>query len=263
MNRIISAEFYKIRHCKLLWPIPAVYFVAGFYWASYSSPVFRLYGGLDMFAIPTLAYQFLSCATAMLTGYVIGMDFSCNTIQNSLSIGVSRKNYYFSRMGVLLLLTALFYLLTLLGYTCGRLPVFQRLIGNPPPRPPMQEMAYYKLKLAVCTIIGILQLWADVSTLNAACYFIRKQLPAMVTGLILILMEVMLRQFADFYGVTLICRLFDYAPVRVLKNTFEIYAIHDRILTFGYLKFGISAPVIIMISSSIGYIKFRCYSGND
>lgn len=265
MNRVISAEFYKIRHCKLLWFLPIVFFALGFYCAADNFEVYGLYNRLELFVLPTLADLYLTVGTAMLAGYVIGMDFSFRTIQNTLSVGVSRRSYYFSRMGVLMFLTALLYGIAMLGFVCGRLPLFQTVINPtgiallPGNRP---ELELFWIKLAVYAAIVILQLWAYVSVLTALCFFIKKQLPLMVAGLALIIIELELRQLADQYNITFLRYLFDFAPVRVLKNAFEVYAMHDEVLTLGFLKFGVSALVIIAVSSAAGFCRFRYDWGN-
>lgn len=265
MNRVISAEFYKIRHCKLLWLVPVIFFAIGFYGAAHYFKIYGLYNRLELFVLPTLADQYLSAGSAMLAGYVIGMDFSFRTIQNTLSVGVSRRSYYFSRMGVLMFLAALLYGAAMLGFVCGRLPLVQSVINPagaallPASRP---ELELFWIKLAVYTAIAILQLWAYVSILTAACFYIKKQLPAMAAGLALIIIELSFKQLADQYNMTFLQNLFSFVPVRVLKNAFEVYAIHDEILTFGFLKFGISALVIIAVSSAVGFCRFRYDWGN-
>ena len=111
--------------------------------------------------------------------------------------------------------------------------------------------------------VEILQMWAYVSILNAASYFIKKQLPVMVAGLMYVIIELVLRQVADQYNLTFFRYLFDFAPVRVLQHTFDIYVIKDGILTFGFLKFIISALVIIAVSSAAGFCRFRYDWGNN
>ena len=250
MNRVISAEFYKIRHCKLLWLVPVIFFAIGFYDAAHYFKIYGLYNRLELFVLPTLADQYLSAGSAMLAGYVIGMDFSFRTIQNTLSVGVSRRSYYFSRMGMLMFLAALLYGAAMLGFVCGRLPLVQSVINPagaallPASRP---ELELFWIKLAVYT---------------AACFYIKKQLPAMAAGLALIIIELSFKQLADQYNMTFLQNLFSFVPVRVLKNAFEVYAIHDEILTFGFLKFGISALVIIAVSSAVGFCRFRYDWGN-
>lgn len=268
MNRVISAELYKIRHCKPLWFLPLLFYGAGLLYSSYHHNIYNLYNGLELFALPSLAYQYLSVSSAMLTGYIIGMDFSFRTIQNTLSVGVSRRSYYFSRMGVVMLLTAILYMVSMLGFVCGRLSLLQPLFrdffqisgtlaGNRP------EMELFWVKLAVCSAVVILQMWAYVSILNAACYFIKKQLPSMVAGLVLIIMELILRQVSNQYDLAFLRYLFDFTPVRVLQHIFDLYVIRDGLLTFGFLKFILSALVIMIASSAVGFCRFRYDTGNS
>lgn len=262
MSRVVSAEVFKLRHCKILWTVPVLFFVSGFYLATLDFPVYELYNGLALFALPTLAHQFLAIAAVTLTGYVIGLDFTHGTIRNTLSTGVGRTCYFFSRLGVVMLLLAGLYLLSMLGYVLGHLPVLQQLFGNELLSGSRPEIELFGSKLAICTLFSILQLCAYASVFNAACYFVRKQLPVMTGGIALLIAEQMLGQLADRYHITYTRLLFDYAPVKVLKNTFEVYAIHDKILTLGFLKFGFSALFIIIASSAIGFVKFRYCSEN-
>lgn len=268
MNRVISAELYKIRHCKLLWLVPFIFYAAGLFSAAYHYNIYNMYNRLELFVLPTLAYLELSVCSAMLTGYIIGMDFSFRTIQNTLSVGVNRRSYYFSRMGAVMFLTALLYVIAMFGFVCGRLSLIHPLLENifrvrgylAVNRP---ELELFWVKLAVCTAVAILQMWAYVSILNAACYFIKRQLPAMVAGLMYIILELVFRQIVDRYDLAFLRYLFDFTPVRVLQHTFEVYVIQDRILTFGFLKFIISALVIIAVSSAVGFCRFRYDSGNN
>lgn len=268
MNRVISAEVYKIRHCKLLWFVPLLFFTIGLLNSAFHFNIYNMYNRLELFVLPSLTYQQLSIGSAMLTGYIIGMDFSFRTIQNTLSVGVSRRSYYFSRMAVVMFLTALLYGTCMLGFVCGRMPLLQPLLkgifmvkGSLAESRP--ELELFWIKLAVCIAVEILQMWAYVSILNAASYFIKKQLPAMVAGLMYIFVELVLRQVVDQYDLAFLRYLFDFAPVRVLQHTFDVYVVKDGILTFGFLKFIISALVIIAVSSVVGFCRFRYDSGNN
>lgn len=268
MNRVISAEVYKIRHCKLLWFVPLLFFTTGLLNSAFHFNIYNMYNRLELFVLPSLTYQQLSIGSAMLTGYIIGMDFSFRTIQNTLSVGVSRRSYYFSRMAVVMFLTALLYGTCMLGFVCGRMPLFQPLLkgifmvkGSLAESRP--ELELFWVKLAVCITVEILQMWAYVSVLNAVSYFIKKQLPAMVAGLMYIFVELVLRQVVAQYDLAFLRYLFDFAPVRVLQHTFDVYVVKDGILTFGFLKFIISALVIIAVSSAVGFCRFRYDWGNN
>ncbi len=256
MNCLISAELYKLRHCRLLWCVPVIFAGIGIYYASWDFRIFGMYQGLEHLALPTIGAEAFSFAVCIGTGYVIGLDFSQGTVRNILSVGTARRTYYFSRMGVLLALTALMYGIAALAYAGGRLCFYPATAV----RPRMEE---YWLKLAVCVGIAVLQLMAKASVVHAVCYFVKKQLPAIGIGTALVYGEMILRPLADMYGITFMRDIFDYEPIKVLKNTFDRYAVYDKLLTFDFLKFGISAAVIIVASGAAGYVKFRYYPGKD
>jgi len=253
---VVRAEFYKLGRAKVLWCMPLLFAAFGIYYATMDFEVFRLYSGLDLFVLPTLANSYFMLFVLILAGYFIGMDYTGKTIKNVLSVGVSRRAYYFSRLGVLFLLIAVLYGTGMLGYVWGR-GIFY------PAESVQPKMELFGVKLAVCIMVSVLQLWADAAMVNAACYFMKRQLPSTLVGALVMYIELVIRQLANLYGFTSVSGAFDFAPVRVLKNTFEVYAMYDRILTFDYLKFAISALFLIVVSSVVGFIKFRFFPGND
>lgn len=184
------------------------------------------------------------------------MDFSQKTLLNVISAGIGRKDYFFGRVAVSLLLVFPLHVTALLVFIVGRLCFHSVEVERP-------ELALFWVKWAACMICAAAQLWSYASVINMVCYFVKKQLAAMAIGLGLVLAELIAGQLADMYGIAFVSRIFGIAHVRVLADVFEGYAMHDRILTFDFLKYGIYALCIIVTAYAVGYIKFRYFPGND
>ena len=72
---------------------------------------------------------------------------------------------------------------------------------------------------------------------------------------LLILVTAIIIMAADFYHIEWLDEVLEYTPAWVLGSMFQ-YAVYDRILTFDFLKYGISGIVVIVFCSVIGFIKF-------
>lgn len=100
-----------------------------------------------------------------------------------------------------------------------------------------------------------MQLLAYVAAVNAVCYFVKKRVAAVAAGMGLIYLELIFRQAAFAYETGFLQRILDYTPSGVIRRLFS-YAVYDRIFTADFLLPGLSAAVIIVVSSAIGYWKF-------
>lgn len=249
MKNVISAELYKLKHDRVMWFLPVLYVALGVFCVPPEHEVFDLYRGLEFFALPGLTNVtvILSLAAAVVTGYVIGGDFSRRTVQNALSAGTDRKHYYFARLWVQMLLTGALFSLTLLIYLTGRL-LHPR--GNAD-----MTVSLLWAKLAVYMAVLLLQLLAYVSVVNAICYFVKKRLAAVAAGMGLIYLELIFRQAVFAYETGFLQRILDYTPSGVIRRLFS-YAVYDRIFTADFLLPSLSAAVIIVAGSAVGYWKF-------
>ena len=256
MKSILRAEFYKLGHDWLLWLCVALSFLGtGVYYGWNEAEVFSLYKGLALFGWPSLAWLPCCFVTAIATGLTIGRDFSAGTVKNALAAGIARGDYYFGRLGVQMLLTALSFGLGQLAYVVCH--------GAFPLRPwgvPSREIQMLGAKLALYLLVALLQLLAYVSVVNAICYFVKKQMAAMAAGMALIYIEAILRQLADSGDQEALLRITRHLPVGILYHLFA-FAAYDQVLTVGFLECGLSALAIIAASSIVGCAKFKSFPG--
>lgn len=208
--------------------------------------------GVRLFLFAETTWLFFPLAAAVVTGLLIGEDFSRGTIKNVLAVGTGRRDYYFTRLGVQMALEAAAFLLGAAGYVLYCLFCSREESGET-----IERMG---VKLAVYMAVALLQMLAYVSMLNALCYFLKKQLAAMVTGMALVYGEAVMKQLVAAGGLDLLVRAAEYTPVRVLSGMSD-YGVNDQIFTIGFLRFGISALLIILVSSIAGYVKFEYFPG--
>lgn len=253
MKNVLSAELYKLGRNRLLLPCVAlVYIWAGVLYGLEGAEIYHTYKGLELFGLPALAWIPYCFTTVLVTGLLIGGDFSRGTIKNALAAGVARKDYYFARMMILMLMTAAAFVSGQLAYIICHLVHPQGNSGR--------EIELLGAKAAVYTMVALLQLLAYAALVNAICYFVKKQVAAMVTGMVLVYMEAIIRQLVEAGNMPFLRQAVQYLPARVLYRMFSL-AVYDQILTMDFLKYGISALVIIVGCSIAGYVKFEYYLG--
>lgn len=247
MKQVFRAENYILRHDKLLWLVLALYCAVGVYAGFYDHAILDLYKGLELFSLPEIMNMFLSFSAVMLTAYVIGGDFSRRTIQNVLSVGIDKKSYYYSRLLVQGMLTGVLFIGTgLIHVICHSLC---------PQGDANTQIAFLWQKLVIYMAVLLLQLLAQVSIMNAACYFVKNQLIAIVSGIGLVYCELIIRQAAEINGMATVQALVDYLPTNVIRNMFA-YAVYDKVFTGTFFGYGLSALLIIAVSCAAGYAKF-------
>lgn len=247
MKNAIRAELYKLRHDRLLWFVPVCYIAMGLYSGLYEHEVMNTYKGLELFSLTELAGMFLPFVVAAVTAYTIGGDFSRRTLQNVLSVGTDRKSYYFSRLLVQGLLAGALFLTAWLPHIICHL-AWPR--GNTDVR-----IAFLCQKLIVYMAVLFLQLLVYVSVMNAVCYFVKKQLTAIVFGIVLVYLEMILRQAAALNGMGLVREIVGFTPANVIHDLFA-HAYYDRVFTGEFMKYGISAVILIAAGSAAGYLRF-------
>lgn len=252
MKNVMKAEWYKLYHDLVIWVVPIYYVVCGFYGALPYHEIMDYRRGLELFALPDMVWLEIAFAVMIVTGYAVGSDFSRHTIQNVISIGVNKKDYYFSRLLVQAEFTGGMFAVSILVHTVCRL-VWPK--GN-------AEIAVTFLwrKLFLYMLVVLLLLWVYVAILNMLAYFIKKQVVIMGVGLGIVFAELIVRQMAMSNGWEMIQRVADYMPSNMERKLFE-HAVYDTIFTSEFLQYGLYGIVIIVISSAVGYIKF-CY-GTD
>lgn len=249
VNRVFRAESYILRHDRLLWIVPVLYCAVGVYAGFYDHAVMDIYEGLELFSLPEIMNIFFPFSAAAVTGYVIGGDFSRRTIQNVLSVGTDKKHYYYSRLLVQGVVTgALFTVTGLIHVVCH----WFWPQGNSDIR-----IEFLWQKLLVYMTVALLQLLASVSVINAVCYFVKNQLVTIGFGIGLVYLELIIYQAAEINGMGAVQALADFFPTNVLRNIFA-YAVYDRVFTGEFFQYGLSAILVIAVSSAAGYVRF-CY----
>ena len=249
MKNVIRAEWYKLCHDLLIWIVPVYYAAMGFYSAFYYHEIMDYRWGLELFVLPEVVWLQIAFAVVVVTGYAVSGDFSRHTIQNALTVGVNKKDYYFSRLLVQMEFTGAMFAISLLVHTVCRL-VHPK--GN-------ADVAVEFLwgKLLIYMFVVLLLLWAYVAILNMLAYFIKKQVIVMAVGMGVIYAEAIIRQMARSNDWGVIRLLVDWLPSNVERKMFE-HAVYDTIFTGEFLGYGICAVAVIVISSAVGYIRF-CY----
>lgn len=248
MKSAISAEWYKVWHDKLAWCALVLVMAFGLYNAGFDHVVFNSYKNLELFVMPTLGWLEFAFVTVLLTGYVIGLDFSKRTIHNVLSVGVRKRDYYFSRLIVQFVLETILFALGILVHTAVRLVA--------PKGDGLFILPSFWTKFAFFMLIALLQLWAYTAMFQMICFLVKNQLVTMIVGMIVVFLEALIRQLASIYDISGVVNILNFSPARVLKNSFQ-YAIYDRFFEFDFWKYGLSALGIIIITSAVGYGCFR------
>lgn len=248
MKSAISAEWYKVWHNKLVWFMFVVTAALGVYNAGFEHAVFDTYQNLELFVMPTLEWLSFSFVTVLLTGYVTGLDFAGGTIQNILSVGVRRRDYYFSRLIVQLVLETLLFGAGVTAHTVVRLAV--------PKGHGVYILPMFGIKFVFFMTIALLQLWAYTAMFQMLCFLVKSQLATMIIGMVIVFLEALFRQLASVYDLSRIVDILDFSPARVWKNSFQ-YAIYDKFFEFDFWKYGLSAIGIIVVSSAVGYGWFK------
>ncbi len=251
MRSELRAEWYKVWQNKLVWCVFVIMTAFGLYNASFEHEIFYTYKNLGVFLLPELGWLVYAFMTVLFTGYIIGLDFSKRTLHNYISVGVRRKNYYFSRLIVQCVIQTLFFLVGLLAHTIMRLAAQKENVVFKGTMPQMLG-----LKFVFFMLIILLQLWAYTALFQMVCFLVKNQLVTMVAGMLIVYLEAVLRQMASVYDFSAMVHILNFSPARVLKNSFQ-YAVYDRFFDFTFWKYGISALGIIIFSSTVGYWCFR------
>ena len=248
MKAVLSAELYKVRNSKLVWLASLFSIVSTVYlYMIYDHPIFDAFRGVEFFALPTIMSDTFPFAVAIVTGYLCGENFTRGTIRNVLSRGVGKKEYYFSGLLVQFGLVTIFFGLSVAAH------MICRMIG--PVGNGWQQIQLFGWKLFVLFVIAFVQMWASVAIFYMVCFFIKNQVVDIVVCALLILVTAIIIMAVDFYHIEWLDEVLEYTPAWVLGSMFQ-YAVYDRILTFDFLKYGISGIVVIVFCSVIGFIKF-------
>lgn len=244
MRKLIAVELTKIRYYWVMWG--AVLFALG---ASVAAALAGRYEE-TVAQYPVLEYllffyvtgRTFAILTILIAAYAINEDFSMGTVRNVLSVGVDVVKYYLSRLFALMLFISGVYLLSFLLYVAVRILSTGRVNGAMA----MGELMGVFLMMA-------LQLMAYVAIAGAISMFLRNQAAAMITGEMWLFVALVLAEYnksgAGILG------FIGYEPLMVMQKV-DVWGIPGKVFTLGYFKYGLSAAVLIVLASAVGYLRF-------
>lgn len=253
MRNLFSAELYKLKRMRIVWAAALVPILAC---ASLALRKDYLQEPL-LIEAPRLNYIGFLCYTPgvralasmiiLAAAYIASRDFEERTVQNVLSKGVNRGSYYFSRFLNQLFFALLVYGEALLAFVLCRLyrQQEQGIFGSVMPAG----------ECAAVLLISYLQLCAHCSVANMLSIFMKKQSTNMMAALAWLLAELIspILESVSPRMAEVTC----FVPLIVLERGVNTIS-SGRVISFAYLRYGLSAVGIICLVSAVGYWKFCC-----
>lgn len=252
MGKLILVEFRKMRHYRLIWGILFFSLGEGAYTACDG-----LYDDFFM-QNPGLEYIFLLCRSArssviltiLASAYVAAEDFSMRTVQNVLTVGVSRKRYFYARLSSLMIFVVSLTALRYVVYIAVRI----LLTGKVDTAMPAGEF------LAAFAVMA-LQLTAYASVTSAVSMLCRSQAAAILIGEAWVFLSMALRIYmgVDLAGENPAGSLgaIAYEPMTVLERAAFDFLVPGKIFTPGFLWCGVTAILLILASAAAGYLYLQ------
>ncbi len=253
MNTLFSAELYKLKRMKIVWIAALVPLLTGASLALQKGYLQMplLLGRPSLNYIGLLCYipgvRSLAIVLILAAVYMASLDFEERTIQNILSKGVDRRFYYCSRLLAQFFYAALVFGGTMLLFLLCRLyrQQEQGVFGS---LTPVGEFF-------AALLVSYLQLCAYGSISNMLSIFMKKQSTSMIAAFVWLvaelvspILEVLFPRMGDVTW---------FVPLIVLENGAS-YIGRGMAVSFTYLRCGLSALVIIFLTSAVGYWKFCC-----
>lgn len=251
MRKLIGIEFVKMRRSPVVWLMALITMGVGGYYAFmdfYAQALMR-YPQMEYIIFIHSGARWFSMAAVFLTAYTIAGDFSMRTVLNVLSAGIDRRRYYFSR----LIAQVLFFFAL---YVCGNLVyVVSRILftGKYNTALPVQELALLILVMAM-------QVCACVAVANLIGLCCKKQAVSVLVGEICLFLAIVFRLYgmgADYYrntgGYHMLSGPIAFEPLYVMECVDYYLIAYDSLFCFGFLKYALSAAVIIFVAGTAGY----------
>lgn len=244
MKKLIGIEWLKMKHYWVVW---AVIFSAVIHCA------FMAFKGNYDYAIaanPRIEYAVFMEVTArwfcmivlLAVAFTISEDFSMRTVQNILAAGISRQKYYWAGLSSQLIFVSVLYAIGCVVYIVGRILYDGKM-----------NTAMPLAEFIVIFLVMMLQLLAYAAFANMVSIFCKSQVTAMVISLMWCFFALIFRSYSS--DGTSVTGIMAYEPLNVLEG-FGPMVGSDRIFSLDFIQYGISAGVIIMITSVIGYVRF-------
>ena len=251
MRKLIGIEFVKMRRFPVVWLVALISTGAGIYYAlmDFYAQTLIHYPQVEYIIFIRSGARWFSMAAVFLTAYTIAGDFSMRTVLNVLSAGIDRRKYYFSRLAA----QELFFFAL---YVCGNLVyVVSRILftGKYNTTLPVQQLALLILVMA-------LQVCAYVAVANLIGLCCKKQALSVLVGEICLFLTIVFRLYgmgADYYRNTgsyhMLSGPIAFEPLYVMECVDYYLLAYDSLFCFGFLKYALSAAVIIVAAGAAGY----------
>ena len=244
MKKTVRIELYKSLHYWVVWAI-LIFCIVGsatlIYDSQYASEIARLPRAQYSVFVRQSA-RFMMLMEVLLTAYLCTADFAVKTVQNILSIGVGRKQFFISKLIMLALSTVFLYAVSWISYGIAY------SIQNKG-----RAIVITKGELAIIFLVAILQIGSYCAVKNLVGVFCRNQSVNMIAGFGWMVMEILLGATLDLFGVEI--SAMDMLPLMVLQRSTD-YVVSGLIYDSSFWISGIYAVVSIIIASTIGYIWF-------
>lgn len=252
MKKLIGIELVKMRHYLATWLIAFITIGQGVFYAAvmkYASAIAR-YPKLEYISYIYSTARWICMASLFTAAYAIAGDFSMRTVQNVLSTGVDKKKYYLSRLFAQMIFMFAIYAGGCVAFILTRIAS----TGTVNTAMPFWEF------LAVFLVMA-LQPMVYVALANMISIFCKNQGIAIILGELSLFLALILRIYSlgkDFYtgsGPKLLKGPIAYEPLYLLE-TCDMYVYSDAgIFSFAFFKYAVSALILIIITSAIGYVR--------
>ncbi len=248
MRKTVLTELYKSLHNRIVWAA-LVFCIAMGAWLSSDSQYarqLRFYPWAKYGVFVTQSARFMMMMAVLLVAYLATTDFAAKTLQNILSIGISRKRYFFSKLLVMGGLTLFLYAVSWLSYGIAY-SIQQKGI-------PLSLSAG---ELAILFGVAILQIWTYCSVMNLIGILCRNQAATMITGFSWLCLEIILGALLESFGINYLDM--NFLPLIVLQKS-GFYIIQKQLYDISFWCSGIYALVFIIVINMVSYL---CFTRSD
>lgn len=248
MRKTIFTEFYKSLHNWFVWATFAFCIAAGAYLVRDSSYARNIehYPKMQYGLFVTQSARYMLLMAMLLVAYLGTADFASRTLQNILSVGVSRKRYFFSKLTAMGILTLCLYAIAWLSYGIA---YSIRQKGIP--------LFLTAGELVILFTVAILQIWAYCSIVNLIGILCRNQAATMIAGFSWVILEILLGAILEAYGVSVYDMSF--LPLIVLQRSVG-YIAQGSLYDPSFWSSGIYAAVFLVIVNTVSYL---CLTRSD
>lgn len=245
VKKLIKIEFVKMRQYWVIWAVMFSALVHSAFMAfksNYDSYIVEL-PKIEYALFTYVTARWFSLIVLLSVAFVISEDFHMRTVQNVLVVGISRQKYYWSR-----LLSQFFFVLVMYAGCCP-VYVIGRILYNGSINTSMPPGEFL-----IVFLIMLLQLLAYASFANMVSVFCKNQVTSIVISLLWIFLAILMRAFS--YEGDVPGGIMAYEPLAVMERYGGNFVDRNQVFTFASYQCGISALVIMIVTSIIGYVRF-------